>query len=42
MIIITLLLFESLNNLMCFIMNNFLFEISLYDINLTILKDISF
>ena len=40
-IITILLLFEFLNNLICFIINNFLFEISLYDVNLTIFKNIN-
>ena len=35
-IIMILLLFESLNNLMCFITSDFLREASLYDVNLTI------
>ena len=39
-IIITIfLLFEFSNNLTCFIINNFFFEISFYDINLTISKN---
>ena len=41
-IIIIFLLFESLDNLTCFIMNDFLFEISLHDVDLMISKNINF
>ena len=41
MIITIFLLFEFSNNLIYFIINNFFFKISLYDINLTIFKNIN-
>ena len=42
MIITIFLLFEFLNNLTCFIINDFFLEISFYNVNLTIFKNINF